>query len=279
MPTIGLISGSGDLPLHVGLEALQRGFLVVAIAFDGFTNPAIEKAASTVCWLKLGQVGKAIDALKKNGVTRVVMAGKIEKSNLLNLLRLRPDRRALKIIRSLADWRDDTILAAIADEMHGEGLVIEEITGWAPRLMAPLGVLTKRKPSTDQIRDIVFGRNMALGIGALDIGQTVVVKKTSVIAVEAIEGTDRVIRRSAELASGCVVVKMAKPNQDMRFDVPGIGPSTIQSMVEAKALVLAVEAFKTLTPNPEEMLRLANQNGIVVLGIPPTGDITAEFCS
>ena len=277
MQTIGLVAGSGDLPVHVGREAQGRGFLVVAVAFEGFTNPKIENSASRVCWLKLGQVGKAIEALKTNGVSRVVMAGKIEKSNLLDLLRLRPDRRALKIIRSLKDWRDDTILEAIASELNSEGLTIEEITGWAPKLMAPLGVLSRRKPTAEQIRDILFGRKMAQGIGALDIGQTVVVKKTSVIAVEAIEGTDRVIRRSAELASGCVVVKMAKPNQDMRFDVPGVGPSTIESMIEAKAAALAVEAHKTLLPKKEEMLELANSKGIVVLGIPSHGDLNTEF--
>ncbi len=195
------------------------------------------------------------------------------------MLRLRPDRRALKIIRSLKDWRDDTILEAIASELNQEGLTIEEITGWAPKLMSPLGLLSKRKPSPDQIRDILFGRRMAQGIGGLDIGQTVVVKNTSVIAVEAIEGTDRVIRRSAELALGCVVVKMAKPDQDMRFDVPGVGPSTIESMIEAKAFVLAVESHKTLLPKKEEMLELANSKGIIVIGIPPAGDISTTFCA
>ncbi len=278
MQTLGLVAGSGDLPVHVGREAQDRGFLVVAIAFEGFTSPKIENSVSRVCWLKLGQVGKAIEALKTNGVSRVVMAGKIEKSNLLDLLRLRPDRRALKIIRSLKDWRDDTILEAIALELNSEGLTIEEITGWAPKLMAPLGLLSRRKPTPEQLRDIIFGRKMAQGIGALDIGQTVVVRKTSVIAVEAIEGTDRVIRRSAELASGCVVVKMAKPDQDMRFDVPGVGPSTIESMIEAKAAALAVEAYKTLLPKKEEMLELANSKGIVVIGIPSNGDVNTEFC-
>lgn len=279
MQTLGLVAGSGDLPLHVGVEAQKRGFSVVAIAFEGFTNHGIENAASTVCWLRLGQVNKAIEALKDNGVSRVVMAGKIEKSNLLNLLRLRPDRRALKIIRSLKDWRDDTILGAIAAELRMEGLTVEAITGWAPGLMASLGVLTYKKPTPEQIKDILFGRRMAQGIGGLDIGQTVVVKNTSVIAVEAIEGTDKVIRRSAELASGCVVVKMAKPDQDMRFDVPGIGPSTIESMLVAKATAVAVEAHKTLLPKKEEMLRLANSKGIVVIGIPPEGDLNTEYCS
>jgi DUF1009 family protein len=278
MSVIGLIAGSGELPIHVGIEAVRRGFSVVAIAFNGFTNPQIETIGGVVCWLRLGQVNRVIESLKSNGVSRVVMAGKIEKSNLLNLLRLRPDRRALKIIMSLPDWRDDTILGAIASELHGEGLIIEEITEWAPTLMAPLGVLTMRKPNENQIKDILFGRKMAQGIGGLDIGQTVVVKNTSVIAVEAIEGTDKVIRRSAELATGSVVVKMAKPNQDMRFDVPGIGPSTIESMVQAKALVIAVEAMKTLTPKREEMIDLANSKGIVVIGIPPAGDICTDFC-
>jgi UDP-2,3-diacylglucosamine hydrolase len=271
---LGIIAGAGTMPLHVAREAVDRGHEVVVIAFPGITDPAVDRDAKEVVWLKLGQIGKAISAFQAHGVTRMVMAGKIEKSNLMRLWNLRPDRRALAIIRSLADWRDDTILAAIAAEFLNSGILVEEITDWATKLMAPLGVLTRRAPSSRQYRDIVFGRTMAQGIGGLDIGQTVVVKNSAVIVVEAIEGTDRAIRRAGELhIEDAVVVKMAKPGQDMRFDVPGVGPSTIESMIAAQARVLAVEAGKTMITNAEEMIRKADSAKISIVGIPAEGPV------
>ena len=247
---------------------------MVVIGFPGITDPALEPCVKEVVWLRLGQVGKVISALQSRGITRVVWAGKIEKSNLMNLWTLRPDRRALGIIRSLSDWRDDTILAAIAAELSGEGIVVDEISHWATRLMAPLGVLTRRAPNSKQYKDVAFGRTMAQGIGGLDIGQTVVVKNSAVIVVEAIEGTDRAIRRAGELnIQDSVVVKMAKPKQDMRFDVPGVGPSTIESMIAAQARVLAVEAGKTMITHADEMIRKANEAKISILGIPPEGPV------
>jgi UDP-2,3-diacylglucosamine hydrolase len=271
---LGLIAGSGSLPLHVAQEAANRRHEVVAIGFPGITDPALEAGVKELVWLRLGQVGKAISALQSRSITRVVWAGKIEKSNLMSLWTLRPDLRALGIIRSLKDWRDDTILAAIAAEFMKEGIAIEEITHWASQLMAPLGVLTKRSPNSKQYRDIAFGRTMAQGIGGLDIGQTVVVKNSAVIVVEAIEGTDRAIRRVADLnIQDAVVVKMAKPSQDMRFDVPGVGPSTIESMIAAQAAVLAVEAGKTMITSAQEMIDKANAAKIAVVGIPPEGPV------
>ena len=269
---MGIIAGTGDLPLHVADEAVERGFEVVAIAFSGFTDPALEGRTAEIFWLKLGQLEKAISILKSRGINRVVMAGKIEKSNLLRPWNLRPDRRVLRIIRSLDDWRDDTLLAALAAELLKDGIVVEEITSWAMKLMAPLGVLTKKSPNEKQWKDILFGREMAQGVGALDIGQTVVVKNAAVISVEAIEGTDKAIRRAGELGfPNGVVVKMAKPEQDMRFDVPGVGPSTIDSMIAAKARVLAVEAGKTLITNYGDMIRKADKAKILVVGIPAEG--------
>jgi UDP-2,3-diacylglucosamine hydrolase len=271
---LGLIAGSGSLPLHVAREAASRGHGVIAIGFPGITDPALEASVKELVWLRLGQIGKAISAFQCRSITRVVWAGKIEKSNLMSLWTLRPDLRALGIIRSLKDWRDDTILAAIAAEFMKEGIAVEEITHWASQLMAPLGVLTKCAPNSKQYRDIAFGRTMAQGIGGLDIGQTVVVKNSAVIVVEAIEGTDRAIRRVADLnIQDAVVVKMAKPSQDMRFDVPGVGPSTIESMVAAQAAVLAVEAGKTMITNAEEMIDKANAARIAIVGIPPEGPV------
>lgn len=247
----------------------------MAIAFPGFTEPAMETRVDEIFWLKLGQLEKAIGILKSRDINRVVMAGKIEKSNLMRLWNLLPDRRALKMVRSLKDWRDDTVLRAIAHEFSKDGIVVDEITSWASRLMAPLGVLTKRVPSEQQWRDVEFGRRMAQGVGDLDIGQTVVVKNAAVLVVEAIEGTDRAIRRAGELGiPNGVVVKMAKPKQDMRFDVPGIGPATLDSMSDAKAKVLAIEAGKTMVTDFDETLSKANKMDISVVGIPAHGPVS-----
>lgn len=274
MHSVGIIAGSGDLPLHVAGEAAQRGFRVIAIAFSGFTDPSMEKIVHETLWLKLGQLDRAIQALKSRSITRVVMAGKIEKTNLLRLWKVRPDRRALRLIRSMSDFRDDTILEAIANELLLEGIVVDEITGWASKLMAPAGVLTRRHPTESQWADIEFGRAMARGIGALDIGQTVLVKNAAVIVVEAIDGTDKAIRRAADLdIRDTVVVKMAKPSQDMRFDVPGAGPSTVDSMIAARAQVLALEAGKTLITAYVEMIRKADEADISIVGIPAEGPV------
>ncbi len=274
MEKIGIIAGAGSLPLHMADEAIDRGYQVVAIAFSGFTDPAVQDRVGQVFWLKLGQVEKIISVLKSQGIHRVIMAGKIEKSSLLRLWNLRPDRRAIRLLRQLTDWRDDTILATAADELSKENIVVEEITSWAGKLMARVGVMTKKSPNNGQWKDIEFGRTMAQGIGGLDIGQTVVVKNSAVIAVEAIEGTDKAIRRAGELQiAGTVVVKMAKPNQDMRFDVPGVGPSTIDSMVDAGAVVLAVEAGKTMITNYQEMVNKADEAKVSVVGIPSSGPV------
>jgi hypothetical protein len=274
LDAIGLIAGGGELPQHVARQAHETGRRLVVIAFPGFTEPFPEDLADDIHWLKPGQLGKAIDLLKARGITRVVMAGKIEKVNLMRPWKLGLDRRAFRLIRSLKDWRDDTILAGIAAELAQEGISVDEITGWAGSIMASHGVLTKRKPTEEEWRDIEFGRAMAQGIGALDIGQTVVVKNSAVLVVEAIEGTDRAVRRTVDLGiEGAVVVKMAKPSQDMRFDVPGIGPTTIESLVHARAGVLAVEIGKTMISNREETIRRADTERIVVVGIPATGPV------
>jgi DUF1009 family protein len=271
---LGIVAGTGSLPILIARRAVEQGYEVLAIAFRGFTDPAIQEVVQETVWLRLGQAQKAITALKEHGIDRVVMAGKIEKITLMKPWKLRLDLRGLRFIRSLKDWRDDTVLAAIADELLKEGITVDELTRWADKLMAPLGVLTARLPTPREWNDISFGRDMAKGIGALDIGQTVVVKNSAVIAVEAIEGTDKAIRRVWDLGvRDAVVVKMAKPQQDMRFDVPGVGPSTIESMQAAGARVLAVEAGKTMVADFSETIGQADRAGISVVGIPSEGPL------
>jgi UDP-2,3-diacylglucosamine hydrolase len=272
--TIGIIAGKGTLPLHIAAEAAERGYSAISICFTGITDPAIEGLVKAAFWLKLGQLQKGIEVFKSHNIFHVVMAGKIDKSNMMRPWNLRPDRRCISAIKALKDWRDDTILAALACEFQKDGLIVDEITQWASKLLARPGVMTKKAPNEKQWSDIEFGRRMALGIGALDMGQTVVVKNSAVIAAEAIEGTDRTILRAGDLnVPAAVVVKMAKPAQDMRFDVPGVGPTTIESMIKAKAKVLAVEIQRTLMADGPEMLKIANKAGIVIVGIPPEGPV------
>jgi len=277
LESVGIIAGTGNLPLHIAERAVVRGHQVLALAFPGVTDPAIESLAAETVWLKPGQLQKAISVLNQHGITRIVMAGKLEKRNLMRPWNLGLDRRALRVMRSLQDWRDDTILAAVAQEFINEGITVEEISRWADDLMAPLGVLTRRSPTRREWKDILFGREMALGIGSLDIGQAVVVKNGAVIVVEAIDGTDLAIRKAADLdIRDAVVVKMAKPKQDMRFDVPGVGSSTIESMIAARAKVLAVEAGKTMITDNQETIRKANEAKISVVGIPARGSLSGE---
>lgn len=271
---VGLIAGSGALPLRIAAEVVERGHPIVAVAFPGITQTSLEEIVEDVHWVKLGKLDEPISVFKSKGVVRVLMAGKIDKGNLMRPWKLGLDMRALRLIRSLKDWKDDTVLAAIAAELAKDGLVVDEITPWATKLMAPLGVLTKRAPADKQWKDIEFGREMARGIGALDIGQTVVVKNSAVVVVEAIEGTDKAIRRVTDIGvTDGVVVKMAKPDQDMRFDVPGVGPSTVDSMIAAKAAVLAIEAHKTMVTDSDETIEKADRAGISIVGIPAEGPL------
>ncbi|MEW6529492.1 MAG: UDP-2,3-diacylglucosamine diphosphatase LpxI [Thermodesulfobacteriota bacterium] len=269
---VAIIAGTGDLPIKVAGEVREKGHPIVAIAILGMTNPAIETVAQQTFWMKLGHLQKAISLLKSRGVKRLVMAGKIEKSVLMRPWKIGLDRRALRMIWSLKDWRDDTVLKGIAAEFQMDGIVVDEITAWAGKLMAPRGVLTRRKPNQREWKDIEFGRDMAREMGRLDVGQTVIIRNRAVIAVEAIEGTDRAIRRVADLdITDAVVVKMAKPHQDMRFDVPGIGPTTIDSMVAVRAKVLAVEVGKTMITDYEGTVEKADRAKISIVGIPAEG--------
>lgn len=275
MESLGLIAGTGYIPFVVAQEAKERGYKLTVLAFRGITDPALEQEADETFWIRLGQLTKAITICLNHQISRVVMAGKIDKINFLQLCSVLTDLRALKAVTTLPDWKDDTILKAIGNEFAKDGIQVEEITEWAQQIVAPLGVLTKQSPTKQEWIDIEFGRDMAKGIGKLDIGQTVVVKNASVIAAEAIEGTDKAIRRAGDLAvQDCVVIKMAKPQQDMRYDVPGVGPTTIESMIAAKARVLAVEAGKTLIPQFEDTIQMANEARIAIVGIPHDGSVS-----
>lgn len=263
---VGLIAGYGSFPLEIAQNLLNLGFQVHTVAINEETSPAIEDVSVSTCWLRVGQVQGMINAFKKTGVSRVIMAGKVKKLHLFR--NFRPDFKAIQTLARLSDRRDDTILNAIAGLLAKEGIEVLPQTDYAGDMLAKNGHLHGPKPKKEMIRDAEFGLTQAKGIAALDIGQTVIIQNQSVLAVEAIEGTDAAIHRGGELGSGkAVVVKIAKPNQDMRFDVPAVGPDTLQAMASSGCVMLAIEAGKTLILDKQSFVQKANQLGIAVLGL------------
>lgn len=261
---IGLIAGSGQFPLLFAHAARQAGVEVVALGFQGETDPALSKYVNEFHMLKLGQLSRMINAFRRAGITRAAMAGAINKTKLYT--RIRPDWRAVKFLNNLRNKKDDSLLRAFADELESEGIKIEPSTMFLPSLLAPEGILTRRKPNHREQVDIVFGWKMAKVIGGLDIGQCLVVKNQAVLAVEGIDGTDSTILRGGRLCrEGAIIVKVSKPIQDLRFDVPAVGYDTIETMKRVKARVLAVEAGKTLMFDREKMIDAADAAGISIL--------------
>lgn len=266
MKKLGLIAGNGELPFAVAAEARSRGYRVIAIGLDSITEPSLASAVDEIVWVNIGKLGALIETLKKAGITEAVFAGKVHKS-VIYKGKVVPDLRLVRMLFGLKDRSDDSIMLAITGELEGEGIRLLNTTDFTTALMAPEGVLTKKKPSKDDYRDIAFGWRIAKEIGRLDIGQTVVVKNQAVMAIEAIEGTDEAVKRGGSLAvEGAVVVKISKPQQDMRFDVPVVGTETLRSMAGVKARVLAIEAGKSILLNRKEFVREANRHGIIVVG-------------
>ena len=264
---IGLIAGNGRFPIIFAENAKKLGLRVSAIAHRGETSPELERVVDRIHWVRVGQFGKVIQSLKGDGVRQAVMLGGMKKTLLFS--NVRPDFRAIAFLATLKSWKDDHILRALADRLEEEGITIRESTFGLSNILVPEGVLTRRHPSEKEREDVAYGWNIAKEIGRMDIGQCVVVKDRVIVAVEAVEGTDDAIRRGGRLVrQGAVVVKRCKPQQDLRFDLPAVGPQTITVMNEVKASVLAVEADKTIMLDRAEMLERAHQAGIVILGVP-----------
>ncbi len=263
---IGLIAGKSKFPLIFAQAARSQGLDVVAAAHRGETDPALEGLVTALKWVYVGQLGKIISFFRQAGVTQAVMAGGITKGRLFT--HLRPDWRALRLLSRLSHVGDDGLLREVAAELAREGITIVSPTPFLTELLAPAGVLSRRRPSAEEMRDVHFGWQIAKEIGRLDIGQCVVVRRQAVLAVEAIDGTDATIRRGGQLAGErAVVVKVSKPEQDLRFDVPAVGLETISVMAEVKAAVLALEAGKTLMFDREAMLQAADRARIAVIGL------------
>ncbi len=266
MKKLGLIAGSGELPLAIAAEARAKGYTVIAVGLDPLAERALATAADEVKWVNVGKLGTIIDTLTKSGIKEAVMAGKVPKS-LLYRSKITPDLRAVKVLFSLKDRSDDSIMLAITKELEKDGIRLLDTTEFSSGLLTPEGVLTRLSPSKEEWLDIAFGCEIAKQIGRLDIGQTVVVKDKAVMAVEAIEGTDEAIRRGGTLAgNGAVVVKVSKPQQDMRFDVPVTGLDTLRAMISVHARVLAVEAGQSILLDREKMVAEADGAGISVVG-------------
>ena len=264
---IGLIAGNGRFPIIFAENAKRLGYAISAVAHIGETEPELERYVERIHWVEIGQFNKLIQALKGDGVRQAVMLGGIKKTHVFTTVR--PDLRALAVASRLKQLKDDAILREVATELESEGIQIRESTFGLRGILVEEGSLTKRSPSKKEWEDVRYGWEMALEIGRLDIGQCVVVKNRVVVAVEAVEGTDEAIRRGGALArEGAVVVKRSKPQQDLRFDLPAVGPTTVEAMSSVKASVLALEADRCVLLDREEMLRKAEQAGIAIVGLP-----------
>jgi len=274
MPKLGLIAGSGRFPLLLADAAQSQGWEIVLFAVKGEVKASdFEDKDYTAHWLRPEQIGRLIELLHEEKITDVVMAGKVHKQTLYG--DIKPDERAIRMYLRLKNTADDTLLGVVANELESEGIKLHPSTFCIKELLASEGALTGSDPTSEQLRDIRFGWRIAKEIGRLDIGQTVVIKGAAVMAVEAIEGTNEAIRRGGELGGeGAVVVKVAKPQQDPRFDMPAVGMNTIEVMKEVSARVLAIEAGWTVLLDREEMLEAADRSGIVVVSYtnPPGGD-------
>ena len=263
---IGLIAGGGQFPLLFAEAARARGRRVVAVAHVNETLPELEQQADVTCWVKLGQLGRIIKYFRQEGVGETVFSGTITKTRIFH--DVLPDFKGLTLWNKIDIRLDDAILRAVAQTLEEEGIRVIASTCYLDHLFFPQGLLSRKKPSTAQMEDIRFGWSIARAVGRLDIGQCVVVRDRSVLAVEAIEGTDAAIRRGGELAgSGAVVVKLKKPDQDFRFDLPATGEKTIATLAAVKGAVLAVEAGQSLLFDRAAMVRAADRAGIVVIGL------------
>src|SRR5689334_14011237 len=274
MERIGLIAGNGKFPMLVLDAARARGAEVVVAAIKEETFPEIEShGAAAVYWMSLGELGRLIDTFKREGVRRAIMAGQVKHKQIFSSIK--PDWRLAKLLLSLGTRNTDSLIGAVAKVLADEGIALENSTSLLEPLLAKVGVLTRRAPSNAERRDIEYGRAVARHLAQYDIGQTVVIAESACVAVEAMEGTDATIERAGQLmrsldgeastlSRALTVVKTAKPNQDMRFDVPVIGIKTIDSMKQAGATCLAVDAGRCLLIDGQGVLDAANDANIAI---------------
>jgi UDP-2,3-diacylglucosamine hydrolase len=265
LDTLGILAGNRSLPLTLAQEARRQGVKrLVAVAFEGETDPALAPLVDEIVWLKVGQLSKMIAAFTRRGVKHCVMAGQIAPKNLFDF---RPDLRALALLLRLREKNAHTIFGAIADELKREGVELIEATPWLKPLMPEKGFQLGPKLSAAQRTDVAFGFRIAKEVSRLEIGQTVLVKDGAVLAVEAFEGTDQCLARGGELAGkagGAVAIKVAREQHDFRFDIPCVGPQTLETCAAARIAVLAFEAGKSLLLEQETCAELARKHKVAV---------------
>ncbi len=265
----GLIAGNGDFPFLVLEGARSRGIDMAVIAIREEASPALERAATRFHWISLGELGRGIDLLHQEGVKHAVMAGQVKHNKIFSSIR--PDWRLAKLLLALPSKNTDSLIGAVAHVLEGEGIELVDSTKFLGSLLPTTGVLTRRAPDDAEAADIAYGRQIALQIAGLDLGQTVVIRDRACVAIEAMEGTDETIERAARIAGGqkLVVVKVSKPRQDMRFDVPVIGSKTIEVMRRANATALAIDAGRTLLFDRDALIREADEAGIAIQAFAP----------
>jgi UDP-2,3-diacylglucosamine hydrolase len=264
----GLIAGNGNFPFLVVEGARKSGAALAVVAIREETDKRIEEVAEKVIWVGIGQLGKMISFFKKEGVSKAMMAGQVKHVQIFSSAL--PDLRMLRMLFGLKQRNTDALIGGVAMEMAKEGIELIDSTYFIQDQLAQEGVLSRRKPDANEQGNIEYGLEIAGEIARLDLGQTIVVRAKACVAIEAMEGTDATIERAGKLAKGkLTVVKVAKPNQDMRFDVPVVGVPTIQTMIEAGATCLCLTAGKTLMFDKEEMLALADEKKIAVVAVKP----------
>lgn len=263
---LGLLAGNGAFPAAVVEEATARGLEVVVVAHRGETDPSAVANAKACCWIAVGQLGKAVKFFLQHGVQDLVIVGGINKSRALR--RLRPDWLGLKVLSRIATGHDDAVLRIMVQEFEARGLHVLSAAELLPRFVPVVGQLTSRGLDEQDRRNAVLGWRAARTLGALDVGQGAVVSREMIIALEAIEGTDALLERAATLAAeGGVLVKVCKPQQDERVDLPSVGPNTIVLMARAKLRALVLEAGRTMMVDPQQTLALAERHGIRVVAV------------
>jgi UDP-2,3-diacylglucosamine hydrolase len=278
-PKLGIIAGNGRFPFLVLDAARAQGYEVVVAAIKEETSPEIESRGATVHWLSLGELSKLIETFRREGVTRAVMAGQVKHKQIFSSIR--PDWRLAKLLLSLDLRNTDALLGAVAKVLADEGIVLENSTALLEPLLAKAGVLTKRQPTQQERKNVAYGREVAHALALYDIGQTVVIAEAACVAVEAMEGTDATIARAGQIMASLgldktgsdksaldrslTVVKVAKPKQDMRFDVPVIGVKTIEVMRDAGATCLALDAGRCLLLDGDAVIVAADAGGITIV--------------
>ena len=272
----GLIAGNGRFPFLVLEGARSQGIEMAVIALKEEASPDLEKTAKRLHWVSLGELSKAIELMQKEGVKHAVMAGQVKHNKIFSSIR--PDWKLAKLLFSLPRKNTDSLIGAVAKVFEEEGIQLVDSTIFLKPLLPEAGVLTRRAPNEREAMDIEYGLGIARHIAAKDIGQTVVVADRACVAVEAMEGTDETIARAARFADGkpLVVVKVSKPRQDMRFDVPVVGLPTVESMKQAGATALAIDANRTLLFDREQLIAMADAAGLAVEAFPPAAEPLVE---